>query len=366
MEKWKKSLKNATLARADGKVVLSNLRSHTLMDSIMLAPPTMTSAKDFEEIDIMVEIGTAAVEKKMQLDSPIFVCQPPYKPVRPLSQSMQLGASIAGTFADMGEELTIEHDNAKNLAYWTPDRNSVSSLFNAHAIKFQLNKFKSPRTHLDVENAADIKKHVELLREATKYQVPIIMEFSTRDVYGDIMMAAEFEVDAVMLTDFGEHPFGMGGNASPNLALFAQARKAMKDCNASKKGMKLLMAGDFRSSVDVFKAICLGADMVGMVYPPLVIMGCETCEECSEEGCISGIFNASKHTKKLAWKPGGERVGAYLNSTAEELKQLISMSGHESVAELSDEDIRALTYDVASVTGITMAGYEKPLPIWMH
>ncbi len=366
MDKWEKGLKKTILARADGKQNLSYLRSYTSMDNLVLAPPTMTSARDFDEINIQVEIGLDLIENNLSLDMPIFICEPPYKPLRPLSQALQLGASIAGTFADMGEELTIEHDKAKSIAYWTPDRDNVSSLFDAHAIKFQLNKFTTPRTHLDVENAADIKKHVELLREATEYRVPIIMEFSTRDVYGDIMMAAEFEVDAVMLTDFGGSAFGMGGVSSPNLALFAQARKAMMDCNARQKGMKLLVAGDFRSSADVFKALSLGADMVGMIYPPMIIIGCETCEDCSAEECPGALFASSKRTKKLAWKPGGERVGTYLGTTAEELRTLVSMSGHESVAELSDEDIRGITYDVASITGVKLAGYERPLPIWMH
>ena len=366
MARWERDLINATLARADGKAVLGNLRSYTAMDSIMMAPPTMTSAQDFKEIDIGIQIGTDEVEGRMELECPVFLCRPPYKPLRPLSQAMQLGASIAGTFADMGEELTIEHDDAKELAYWTPDRESVSSLFNAHAIKFQLNRFDSPKTHLDVESAADIKKHVELLREATEYRVPIILAFSTRDVYGDIMMAAEFEVDAVLLTDFGANPFGLGGMPSPNLALFAQARKAMSECNAREKGMKLLVAGDFRSSADVFKALCLGADMVGLVYPPMVILGCETCEDCSEEECIAGLFASSKQTKKIAWRPGGEKIGSYLSTTSEELRHLVSLSCHESVAELSEEDVRAMTYDVASVTGIKLAGYESQLPIWLH
>jgi hypothetical protein len=40
------------------------------------------------------------------------------------------------------------------------------------------------------------------------------------------------------------------------------------------------------------------------------------------------------------------------------------LSGHSRIADLSPEDLRAMDLNTAAITGLKMAGYDRPLPMW--
>jgi len=40
------------------------------------------------------------------------------------------------------------------------------------------------------------------------------------------------------------------------------------------------------------------------------------------------------------------------------------LSGHNGIAELSPEDLRAMDLNTAALTGLKLAGYERSLPFW--
>ena len=40
------------------------------------------------------------------------------------------------------------------------------------------------------------------------------------------------------------------------------------------------------------------------------------------------------------------------------------LSGHNSISDLSTEDIRAMDLNTAALTGLKLVGYERPLSMW--
>jgi hypothetical protein len=40
------------------------------------------------------------------------------------------------------------------------------------------------------------------------------------------------------------------------------------------------------------------------------------------------------------------------------------LSGHSAIRDLSTEDLRAMDLNTAALTGLKLAGYDRPLPIW--
>ncbi len=40
------------------------------------------------------------------------------------------------------------------------------------------------------------------------------------------------------------------------------------------------------------------------------------------------------------------------------------LSGHESIQTLSSEDLRAMDLNTAALTGLKLAGVDRPLPLW--
>ena len=40
------------------------------------------------------------------------------------------------------------------------------------------------------------------------------------------------------------------------------------------------------------------------------------------------------------------------------------LSGHDDIKDLSEEDLRAMDYDTAAITGLKLIGYDRRLPWW--
>jgi hypothetical protein len=60
----------------------------------------------------------------------------------------------------------------------------------------------------------------------------------------------------------------------------------------------------------------------------------------------------------------GEQLSNFIKATAEEIKILTMLSGHNRTIDLSTEDLRAMDLNTAALTGLKLAGYERPLPMW--
>jgi len=60
----------------------------------------------------------------------------------------------------------------------------------------------------------------------------------------------------------------------------------------------------------------------------------------------------------------GNRLANFIRATAEEVKILTMLSGHSDIRELSEEDLRAMEPNIASITGLKLVGYERRMPIW--
>ena len=54
----------------------------------------------------------------------------------------------------------------------------------------------------------------------------------------------------------------------------------------------------------------------------------------------------------------------FIRATAEEVKILTMLSGHDDIKDLSQEDLRAMDYDTAAITGLKLIGYDRRLPWW--
>jgi hypothetical protein len=60
----------------------------------------------------------------------------------------------------------------------------------------------------------------------------------------------------------------------------------------------------------------------------------------------------------------GDQLANFIKATAEELKILTMLSGHDDIRDLSEEDLRAMEPNLAAITGLKLIGYEQRLPLW--
>ncbi len=227
----------------------------------------------------------------------------------------------------------------------------------------------SPCRYYDVRSLEDMRRMVAFLRDVTDYQVPILMKLGPSRPYEDVRAAAEAGVDAISLD-------GMAGGTGcsptvvtqgvgiPTIACIPPAVRALKDLGLHRK-VKLFALGGIRNGLDVYKALAMGADGVAFGAAAEIAMGCRACMACHLGRCPYGITSQDpKLRARLDPEQAGERLAHFIGATAEELKMLVMLSGHDDITDLSEEDLRALDVNTAAITGLKLAGYERRLPWW--
>jgi len=152
----------------------------------------------------------------------------------------------------------------------------------------------------------------------------------------------------------------------PTVALVAPAVKALKEMGVHRK-VKLFILGGIRNGLDAYKAMAMGADGVGFGAAAEIAMGCRACMACHTGRCPYGITSQDpKLRARLNPVEAGQRLANFIKATAEEVKILTMLSGHDDIKDLSEEDLRALEFNTAAITGLKLIGYERRLPWWEH
>jgi glutamate synthase domain-containing protein 2 len=228
-----------------------------------------------------------------------------------------------------------------------------------------------PNHHLDMGSKDDIKKHIELLREITEYKIPIMVKIPGENVYENTKSALFGEPDAVIV-DTSMNPFftfstNPGNYGTSLIATIPPTQKAFRQEKAKDNGIKHLVTGGIRSGADIIKALALGVDGVGISEAAAVAMGCNLCGECFEFQCEKGMITRDEGLKsRFKWKEAGKKLANFLSATKLEMEMELDHVGADSVKELNERHIAALTYDSAAISGVKLVGYDKELPMWFH
>ena len=229
-----------------------------------------------------------------------------------------------------------------------------------------------PPKFLDLDVPADLKRHVEMIREITEHKLPVFIKFAAGSIYEDTKLAIRAGADAIVLEGFDAYyqntPTVTANNLGvPSIATIPQAVKALKDTRAGNRGVKLIIAGKLKSGADIFKALALGANCVVISNAAEIAIGCDLCCKCYTNNCSKGIATTNpEHEIKLDWVEAGQRLDNFLRNLSLELRFLMTVAGYSNILDFNIECLRALDYDTAAVTGAALVGYEKKLPMWEH
>jgi len=219
----------------------------------------------------------------------------------------------------------------------------------------------SPARHLDIVGPEDLKIKIEQLREVTDWKVPIIVKYSAGRVFDDVKIAAKAGADVILIdgkqAGTGAAPEIVLEHAGlPTLPALVEANRALKEIGL-KDEVDLVVSGGIRNGADVAKAIALGADAVAMSTSILIAMGCRACGLCSTGRCPRGIATQNPMLRRrLKIEIAETAVKNYLQAVIEELEMLAQLIGKTDVKNFEVEDLRALTVDAASITGVKLAG----------
>lgn len=392
-------------------------------DSIVVVPSQLASdpARDKyrEECNLEVVIGEETAKYPIHLKVPIIIAGMSFGALsREAKLSLAVGAALAGTITNTGEggmlpeEQHLTHglekadDKEKKwnpggyfVVQWSTGRWGVNLdyLQAADAVEIKVGQGAkpgmgghllgkkvtpevakvrgipvgtdalSPCRYYDVISFDDLKHQVEIIRDMTDYKVPILLKMGPSRPYKDVKLAVEAGVDAISVD-------GMAGGTGcsptvvtqgvgiPTIACISQAAQALKDMKVHRK-VKLFAMGGIRNGLDVYKAMAMGADGVGIGAAAEIALGCRTCMACHTGNCRYGLATGKPElTHFLDPYVGGRRIANFIKATSEEIKILTMLSGHDDIATLTKEDVRAMDLDTAAITGIKLIGMEEYYP----
>ncbi len=219
----------------------------------------------------------------------------------------------------------------------------------------------SPARHMDIVGPEDLKTKIEQLREITDWAKPILVKYSPGRVSDDVTIAAKAGADAIVIdgkqAGTGAAPeVVLEESGLPTIAAIVEADRGLREMGL-RYDVKLIASGGIRTGADIVKALSLGADAVGIATGVLVAMGCTVCGLCDTGKCPRGIATQNPDLRKrLNIENEAQRVYNYLNAIMKEAKTLTQLAGKTHTRNLDREDIRALTYDAAKITGTKLAG----------
>ncbi len=215
----------------------------------------------------------------------------------------------------------------------------------------------SPARHPDISSPEDLKKKVTELREITGGK-PIGIKLAGGRVEADLEVALAAEPDYLVLDGFGggtgAAPKFIKDNVSiPHPAFLVRARKFLEK-NPPKRKTSIIVAGGFRTSADIAKALALGADAVYIASAALIALGCEQYRLCHLGSCPTAIATQDPNIRSAF--NIDERVARlvnFLKTLKHEISDFARIVGKSQIHDLNTEDIIALTTESAKTSDIS-------------
>lgn len=388
---------------------------HNELERIGIMPAQLYGAPPIDHrrelMAVGLSLGDRTVARPLDLNTPILFSGLPGNLMRPdHRRALITGAGAAGTVVSCGwlgiledERTLAERTKARLMAELTPARygasidiigradavtlslvnagsGSIDGLGSAVLVPAELatelkeglglansGPVASPVRLLDMDTPRDLAKLIQLIREITTHEVPVLVKLSPGRVYNDIRIAVAGKPDGVIVdctfdqvgheetdsTGDAALPMAAGQLGMPGLGVLAQLELGLKESKADQADVKLLIQADLRSGADIFKVLAFGASGVIVNTAALTPAGLVT-------------DGTTVPTAKIDVDRAGAAIGMALDNMLDELKMVTAWAGHDGLAKIAPGDLRALDYHTAAITGLKLVGYEKTLAMWEH
>ncbi len=198
----------------------------------------------------------------------------------------------------------------------------------------------SPAPQHDIYSIEDLSMLIYALKEATNYEKPISVKIAA--VHNAAAIASGMVragADIIALDGLRG-----GTGAAPkiirdNVGIPIELALASVDQRLRAEGIRnqasILVAGGFRNSGDVIKAIALGADAVYIGTAALVAMGCTICQKCYTGICNWGICTQDPYlSKRLNPDIATRRLVNMLRGWSHEIKEMLGGMGINALESL--------------------------------
>ncbi|MGB9627621.1 MAG: glutamate synthase-related protein [Thermodesulfobacteriota bacterium] len=224
----------------------------------------------------------------------------------------------------------------------------------------------SPAPQHDIYSIEDLRMLIFALKEATRYKKPISVKIAA--VHNSAAIASGMVragADIIALDGFrggtGAAPTVIRDNAGiPIEFALASVDQRLRD-EGIRHQASIIVAGGFRNSADVFKAIALGADAVYIGTAALIAMGCHVCQKCYTGKCNWGIATQDPYLeKRLNPDIATERLVNLIHAWSHEIKEMLGGMGINAIESLRGNRLAlrgiGLTDTELEILGVLPAG----------
>lgn len=198
----------------------------------------------------------------------------------------------------------------------------------------------SPAPHHDIYSIEDLSQLIYTLKEATDYRKPIAVKIAAvHNVAAIASGIVRAGADIVVLDGLRG-----GTGAAPKLirdhiGLPVELATAVVDRRLREEGIReqvsLVASGGIRSSADLLKLICLGADAVYLGTAALLALGCHLCQKCYTGKCSWGIATQDPSlTRRVDPQWGATRLVNMLTAWGHEIKEFMGAMGINALESL--------------------------------
>lgn len=342
--------------------------------------------------DMTTVIGKDA-KKPMVLDTPIYVSHMSFGALsKEAKVALAKGSAMAGAAMCSGEGGVLPEEMAASHRYifeYIPNRYSLTdeTFEGCDAVEIKVGQgtkpgmgghlpgakvtaeiakirgkpqgqdILSPSRYPDINGPEDMKALVDELRERSGGK-PIGIKIAAGNIEGDLEFISKTGCDFITIDGrggaTGSSPGYLKANTTvPTVFALARARRYMDDNGMTQQ---LVITGGFRTSGDVIKALAMGADAVAMASAPLMALGCQRYRICDSGKCPMGIATHDPFlTKRLDIDIGAERVANFMRAITNELASFTRITGHDSVHDLTKDDLCTVDEDISKYCGIRHA-----------
>ncbi len=342
-----------------------------------------------EPVKTHTVIGKNAA-KPMVLDSPVYVTHMSYGALSAeLKTALARGSAAAGTAIGSGEggilpeEMEAAHkyifEYVPNL-YGATDEN----LRKADAIEIKIGQgtkpgmgghlpgnkvteeiarvrgkepgedIQSPAKFGGVNSREDLKKLVDSLRKRSKGR-PVGIKIAAGHIEKDLEAALFAKPDFVTVDGRGggtgsSPKFLKDASSIPTVFALYRARKYIRE---HAPDTSLIITGGFRTSGDIVKALCMGADAVAVGTAALMAAACMQYRVCDKGNCPTGSLTQDPELRaKFNADAAAKRTENFLNAVTKELMAFARAAGKKDVHGFGADDIRALSSEISSYTDV--------------
>lgn len=224
----------------------------------------------------------------------------------------------------------------------------------------------SPAPQHDIYSIEDLRMLIYALKEATRYTKPVSVKIAA--VHNSAAIASGMVragTDIIALDGFRGGTGAAPSVIRDNVGIPIEFALAAVDQRLRDEGIRhqasIVVAGGFRNSADIFKAIALGADAVYIGTSALVAMGCHLCQKCYTGKCNWGIATQDPYLeKRLNPDIATERLINLIHAWSHEIKEILGGMGINAIESLRGNRLAlrgiGLTDTELDILGVLPAG----------